>query len=185
MENQKAEFVAKIPGGEELVFRSPDIKAWDRYVAKRRQGELSAARRELCAACCVSHPGSEVAEILAKKPAAPKVIAGELEEMAGADGDCVMDYENAKATFTTPDERVITMRAPTLEEWEAIDSIDIHPLDFSQRTREMVSLLCDGPVAGIFEQWPGIVLMLLDGAAALAGASVEIEVKKESSVGKQ
>ena len=162
--------------GETLVLKSPDQKVWDRYISHRRRGELSAGRRELVACCTTSHEGGEVLELLKKKPALPKKIADALEDLAGAGAD--YDIGDDSATCTADDGTEITIRAPSLEEWEALESDEIAPADFSVKVREAITKLCTEPAAGAFERFPALPIVLLDAAAQLAGAGVQVVVKK-------
>jgi hypothetical protein len=174
----KTAFSINVPGTGTLEFRAPGIVEFDRYIAKRRQDQLSVGRREMSASCCVSHSGEDVHAIFRKRPALPRKIADELEDLAGMGEVATVNEDDATASVITLDGDTITIRTPTTSEWEGIENTNAAPLDFSKTVREFITNLCAEPATGAFEKYPSLPFTLLDAAAELAGAGLEIEVKK-------
>lgn len=168
-----------LPDGSSLECKAAGIEEWDRYIAKRRQGQLPIGRRELVASCCVSHSGEECHKLLKKFAALPKKIADEIEDLAGAAESPEIDFDEDTASVSTPDGDLIVIRAPTLSEWEEIENTTAAPLDFSKTIRDFTVKLSDESAQSHFAKWPALPVQLLDGAAQLAGAGLEVQIKKD------
>lgn len=168
-----------VPNIGEMKFRAPNVEDWDRYIAKQNKNELAVSRRELTARCCVSHEPEKCHEIIKKIPALPKKIAIELEDIAGAFENAIVDDDNETASILTPDGEEIVITAPSQSQWESLENANVKSNELSKKIRDFISELTTEPSIGVFEKYPALPTKLLDGAARLAGAGLEIEVKKD------
>ncbi len=137
--------------GVEYTFSPPTANAWMRYMQKASDDKLEVGKRELVQVCCSSHTPDEIISLLRKKPALIRPLKEALEELSVGDLESVITDLGKKNTRT----------------YEQIKALVIE--------------LCEGDKAGLsvlLDKYPGAANIIFDDITQLAGAGLEIIVKK-------
>jgi len=174
-----ANITTKLPNGVLFEARKPTTAEWDRYVEKIRRGEIKVGQRELVQLCSTSHTPEEASKLLARYPGAIKPIATGLDELAQGpawEDDAFVSTEDGTSIGG------VLFRAPTLEEWEALqDQMEDRDKRWGEITRIFLLDLTDAKADAtkLFEDYPACVQVIGREIGKLVGQGISITVKKD------
>lgn len=173
--------VSFLLGTQRVTLRAPSREDWDEHQKKLRSAKhsTSASIREICQKCLVEPELEQFQQLFGKKPAFPSVCANQIGILAGkelvaerVDEDtCAIEVEGRRWVFATP----------TLETWEDFQEKLVQGKPSREEAMRELATRCalDGKgLQDLFDRYPAIQNPITDGIGSLAGADVEVEVKK-------
>jgi hypothetical protein len=166
--------------GVEYTFSPPTANAWMRYMQKASDDKLEVGKRELVQVCCSSHTPDEIIALLRKKPALIRPLKEALEELSVGDLESVItDHDSVEVSLKG---QSFVVGGPDYEKWEKFQS-DLGKKNTRtyEQIKALVIELCEGDKAGLsvlLDKYPGAANIIFDDITQLAGAGLEIIVKK-------
>jgi len=171
---------AKI-GTEFYSFTVPTTSQFTRYLEKIKNGQSQVAYRELLQVTCTTHSPEQVKELLAKKPVAIRSLKEAVEELSVGDAESeVRDDHSIKATLSGQE---FSISGPDYEQWEKFQqAVDRPNSRLYEEMKKLILELCDedaDDLAALFAKAPAAANVFFDDITELAGAGIEVVVKKD------
>lgn len=170
-------------GGQLVTFRAPTREHWDEHQKKLRSPKhtMSGSIREVCQQCLVEPELEKFQKLFAQKPAFPAVCAHQLGILAGkelvpffpSEDTCALETDVGRWVFATP----------SLETWE--DFQEQVGGRTSRQREDVMRELCvrcaldPKGLQTLWDSYPAAQNPLTDAIGTLAGADVQVEVKKD------
>lgn len=174
-------FSVDFPSGE-AHFVPASKQAWFNYLTKLRQGEATAAMKELLYACCESHKFDEklgehqLAPLLDELPACLDDITDAIDEITRSGESVIVDDKARTVKLLN-----MTFRAPRGNEWSTYqENLSSPNISGGEASEKLLTKLCDAPDiwAAFLGAHPSDLGTVMRPIGALAGKGIKIKRKK-------